>query len=82
MRSEEIYNIHEKINSIIPFFKSKYLCKKGIHNYRVNPKIFVVPSVKQEDDGYMVQYKVTKYNTIDLTNLKCFCCGKETKLDR
>lgn len=33
IRLEETYNIHKNINSILPFFKSKILCKKGIHNY-------------------------------------------------
>lgn len=33
MRLEDTYNIHKKINCILPFFKSKKLCKKGIHNY-------------------------------------------------
>ena len=37
MDIDETYNIHKKINCVIPFFKSKRLCKKGIHNYRIAP---------------------------------------------
>ena len=33
MELDATYNIHKKINCILPFFKSKWLCKKGIHNY-------------------------------------------------
>ena len=28
MKLEDTYNIHKKINCILPFFKSKKLCKK------------------------------------------------------
>ena len=35
MTIEETYNIHKKINCTLPFFKSKWLCKKGIHNYMI-----------------------------------------------
>ena len=40
MRSKEVeetYNIHKIINCIIPSFKSKFLCRKGIHNYMIHP---------------------------------------------
>ena len=36
VKLEETYNIHKVINSIFSFFKSKWLCKKGIHNYRLS----------------------------------------------
>jgi len=35
---EETYNIHKKINCVFKYFKSKYLCNKGIHNYIICPK--------------------------------------------
>lgn len=35
MRIEETYNIHKKISCIFPHFKSKWLCKKGKHNYQL-----------------------------------------------
>jgi ribosomal protein L37AE/L43A len=38
MNIEETYNIHKKINCVFPFFKSKLLCKKGIHNYQLKRK--------------------------------------------
>lgn len=38
MTIDETYNIHKKINCVFPFFKSKMLCKKGIHNYRLYRK--------------------------------------------
>ena len=34
MTIDETYNVHKTINCIFPFFKSKRLCKKGIHNYQ------------------------------------------------
>ena len=81
MRLKETYNIHKKINCIFPFFKSKTLCEKGIHNYRINLNIVCIPHIYQEDDGYMVITQVERYERIDLTNLKCYCCGKEIKLE-
>ena len=37
MTLEETYNIHKKINCVFLWFKSKHLCKKGLHNYRIAP---------------------------------------------
>lgn len=59
MSIDETYNIHKKINCVFPFFKSKHLCNKGIHNFRINPKCIGLP----------------------IYNLRCYCCGKEVKLD-
>lgn len=36
MTVNETFNIHKKINCIFPSFKSKFLCRKGFHNYEVN----------------------------------------------
>lgn len=36
MTIKETYNIHKKINCVFPFFKSKFLCKKGLHNYEIH----------------------------------------------
>lgn len=36
MKIDETYNIHKKINCIFPFFKSKLLCKKGLHSYQIS----------------------------------------------
>lgn len=37
MTIEKTYNIHKIINCVFSKFKSKYLCKRKIHNYRINP---------------------------------------------
>lgn len=71
MGLEDTYNIHKKINCILPFFKSKKLCKKGIHNYVINHKHYVIPQIA----------KTIRCEHRDLINLKCICCGKEEKLD-
>lgn len=83
MKLDETYNIHEKINCIFPFFKSQFLCKKGIHNYRINPIVKFIPQAYIERTptyDYEIE-KVTNYLRIAETNLKCFCCGKEEKFD-
>lgn len=72
MKLNDTYNVHKKINSIFPFFKSKYLCKKGIHNFALNIVDIVIPHY---------YYQVRKYEHISRTNLKCLCCGKEIELD-
>ena len=46
IKIKETYNIHKNINSIFSFLKSKYLCKKGIHNYRVASTTFRDNKVK------------------------------------
>lgn len=83
MKLEETYNIHKNLNSIFPFFKSKKLCKKGIHNYRINPQHKIIPHYYQEEDEThtMIISRIINYEHIDLTNFKCFCCGKEEKID-
>lgn len=40
---ENTYNIHKKIKCIIPIFKSKFLCKLGIHNFQ----LFTEKKIKQ-----------------------------------
>lgn len=76
MRLEDTYNIHKKINCILPFFKSKKLCKKGIHNYVINHEHYAISHIKRK-----VTEKAIRCEHIDLINLKCICCGKEEKLD-
>ena len=83
MKLNETYNIHKKINCIFPSFKSQFLCKKGIHNYRINPIVKFIPQTfieRTSINDYEIE-KVTNYLRIDETNLKCFCCGKEEKFD-
>jgi hypothetical protein len=81
MKLEKTYNIHKKINCILPFFKSKYLCKKEIHNYRINPQISIIPITYTEEGELFKETKIIEYQQIDETNLKCYCCGKETELE-
>jgi len=35
MNIDDTYNIHKIISCIFPRFKSKWLCKKGKHNYQI-----------------------------------------------
>lgn len=70
MKMKETYNIHKKINCIFPFFKSKMLCGKGTHNYRVENKRFRIPNTI-----------ITREKVINTIILKCYCCGKEERLD-
>ncbi len=83
MNIDETYNIHKKINCVFPFFKSKFLCKKGIHNYCVNPSITVIPiTYAEEDETHTYEItKVTDYQKVYEINLKCLCCRKEEKFD-
>lgn len=83
MRLEDTYNEHKKINCIFPWFKSKRLCEKGIHNYRINPQWEIIPQIEEIFDfkAKYQQHRVVGYTRRDLTNLKCFCCGKEEILE-
>lgn len=83
MRINETYNIHKKINCIIPCFKSKFLCKKGLHNYCINSSITVISiTYTEEDEAHTYEItKVTDYQRTYKTNWKCICCGKEEKFD-
>ncbi len=82
MNLDETYNIHKKIHCVLPFFKSKWLCKKGIHNYALNDWIEYKPIVEKEYDEekrYIIS-KLCRYDKVFYTNLKCLCCGKEIEL--
>ena len=84
MKIEEIGNVHRNINCIFPWFKSKRLCEKGIHNYRINPQWEIIPEIEEVFD-WKAQYQTHRtvgYTRRDLTNLKCFCCGKEEILEK
>ena len=83
MRLEDTYNKHKKINCIFPWFKSKRLCEKGIHNYRINPRWEIIPEIEEVRDikANEIYYRFVEYKHNDLTNLKCFCCGKEVELE-
>lgn len=73
MELEDTYNIHKKINCIFPFFKSKLLCIKGIHNFRITPiPVKPKPTVYTDTMGK----KEIVYITGRKVALKCYCCGK------
>ena len=45
----ETYNIHKKLNCIFPFLKLKFLCNRGIHNYRIAPLNYEETEEKEEN---------------------------------
>lgn len=83
MKIEETYNIHKKINCVFPFFKSKRLCNRGIHNYILHKWTEINPIVSYEEDykRNIVVAKVERYERINFINLKCLCCGKQIDLE-
>lgn len=83
MEISKTYNLHKKINCVFPFFKSKFLCRKGIHNYQFTPICTVIPETYIEEDIEQVNKttKVRRNIKVDKIILKCFCCGKEEILE-
>lgn len=83
MTIDETFNIHKKINCMLPFFKSKLLCKKGIHNYRLHLETSYEPEVEEEFDPKCeyVKHRVVRYNVKKREYWKCYCCGNEEILD-
>ena len=75
MRLEETHNIHRNINCIFPWFKSKRLCEKGIHNWRIK-RNEVQFSLRQIEGN---TYQLDMIDSPD--RLVCFCCGKEERLE-
>lgn len=78
MKLQDTYNIHKKINCLLPFFKSKYLCRKNIHCFLLTPETRIIPHRYTDTTG---KYQTTYYEQIHLTKLKCICCGREEVLD-
>lgn len=72
MTAKDTYNIHKKINCIIPIFKSKFLCRLGIHNFQLLPQKQVKKVIYQDYQGRTA----IKYIQEDKTILKCRCCNK------
>ena len=83
MTIEETYNIHKRINCVFRHFKSKWLCKHGIHNFQIRSKITYMPvtytpfNPKAKQVETEVQYYTKKLEIY----WKCYCCGKEEKFD-
>ena len=71
MTIEETYNIHKEINCTFPKFKSKWLCKKGIHNYRIGLK----PTLETIPSNDALKQHIFRYKKF----WKCYCCGKEVE---
>lgn len=67
MTIEETYNIHKRINCVFRHFKSKWLCKHGIHNFQIKAR-------QVETEALYYTKKLEAY-------WKCYCCGKEEKMD-
>jgi len=72
MEIEETYNIHKKLNCIFPHFKSKFLCKKGLHNYQLHSKSKTSRIETKNEFGTVIQYKIE-----NIKYLRCYCCGEE-----
>ena len=80
MTLEETYNIHKKINCVLLFFKSKWLCKKGIHNYRIKSLEYAIPKKEINITSDGTKYCTTYYQREIKQYFKCYCCGKEVEL--
>lgn len=81
MRIEDSYNIHCFLYDILHIgthhFKSKLLCKLGLHNYQIHSKrIPLEPDIYKERGT-----TVTRYRFDWKTYYKCYCCGKEEKIE-
>ena len=77
MRIEETYNIHKTINCIFPHFKSKFLCKKGKHNYQLHSKTITYEPIIEENGHNKILRVPREY----VTYWKCACCGREEKAE-
>ena len=73
MTLEDTYNIHKEINCVLPFFKSKRLCKKGIHNYHLGCRVIEKPITLHKEKEFEVIQVKREYKAY----WKCYCCGKE-----
>lgn len=71
MKIEETFNIHKKINCVFPFFKSKWLCKKGLHNYHIRQTVLFTSQKSLDESWHRINY-ITKWHSY----WECECCGK------
>lgn len=74
---DESYNIHKKLNCIFPFFKSKWLCKRDIHNFQLTRRIEYIPEIREIFEPYLKYKKhvLYKYDVEEEVIWKCKCCG-------
>ena len=73
------YNIHTFFYDITHgHFKSKLLCKLGLHNYQLHNECEYIPETKEVFDPSLCykQYEIVMYHKIWHTYEKCYCCGK------
>ena len=75
---KETYNIHKKINCIFPFFKSKLLCKMGVHNFQLC-SLSQIKKVVYQDSCY--GWTDIKYIQENKIFLECKCCKKIEKFE-
>ena len=73
MTIDETYNIHKKLNCVFPFFKSKWLCKHGKHNFQLNTRIVI----EVFNPAYLEceEYILFKYDRVKEVIWQCKCCG-------
>ena len=70
MTIKETCNIHNTINCVFPNFKSKWLCKKGIHNYMLMEEHTIIPKIIKNKDS------IIQKNELNAKCFwKCYCCG-------
>ena len=84
MTLEETYNIHKRLNCILPFLNFRWLCKRGIHNYQIiNKKYFepkeVVEKIIDRNTHDGITYHTTYYIKREKVCFICYCCGKEAE---
>ena len=77
MNIGDIYNIHCLLYDIFHIgthhFKSKLLCKIGLHNYQIHcKKIPLEPDIYEENGT-----TITRYRFDYKIYWKCYCCKKK-----
>ena len=70
-----MYNLHCFLSDITRGrFKSKFLCKKGLHNYQIKTKVETTPI----EESYKTPFiTITRYPKRFITFRECACCGKK-----
>lgn len=74
----DVDNIHRTLNSIFPFFKSRFLCKKDIHNFGIFPYDKIKKVIYEDSTFHTTEIKYIRESK---EYLKCLCCGKTIELE-
>lgn len=70
------YSLHTLLYDITGgHFKSKWLCKHGMHNYMIRNK-YEIKEEEITEDGVKIKIYHRVYSP---AFYKCHCCGKEIK---